>query len=128
MGCLGDQVPQDCKELIVAVQEMFNSIQRLMSGPPLHILWSTKEWKFLKQTVKQLYELVLNHVREKLEKIREENQNGTLEESEIPDKVDFLTYIMHSGKQSLKEAATNAADLIISGIDTVRHYNCVTSQ
>ena len=128
MGCLGDQVPQDCKELIVAVQEMFNSIQRLISGPPLHILWSTKEWKFLKQTVKHLYELVLNHVREKLDKIREEKQNGSLEESEIPEKVDFLTYIMHSEKQSLKEAAANASDLIISGIDSVRYYNYMKSQ
>ena len=128
MGCLGDQVPQDCNELIVAVQEMFNSIQRLMSAPPLHILWPTKERKFLKQTVKHLYELVLNHVREKLEKIREKKQNNTLEESEIPEKVDFLTYIMHSEKQSLKEAAANASDLIISGIDTVRYYNYMTSQ
>ena len=128
MGCLGDQVPQDCKELIVAVQEMFNSIQRLISGPPLHIVWSTKEWKFLKQTVKQLDDIALNHVREKLEKIREENQNDSLEESEILDKVDFLTYIMHSDKQSLKEAAANAADLMIGGVDNVRCYNCVASQ
>ena len=121
MGCLDDQVPQDCKELIVAVHEMFNSIQSLLSGPPLHIVWSTKQWKFLKKTVKQLDELALNHVREKLEKIRKENQNGTMEGSEIPDKVDFLTYIMHSGKQSLKEAAANATDLMTSGIDTVRY-------
>ena len=128
MGCLDDQVPQDCKELIVTVQEMFNSIQRLISGPPLHILWSTKEWKFLKQIVKQLDDIALNHVREKLEKIRKENQNGSLEESEIPDKVDFLTYIMHSDKQSLKEAAANAADLMIGGVDNVRCYNCVASQ
>ena len=128
MGCLSNQVPQDCKQLIVAVKEMFNSIQRLISGPPLHILWSTKEWKFLKQTVKQLDDIALNHVRQKLDKIREENQNGSLKESKIPDKVDFLTYIMHSEKQSLKEAAANAADLMIGGVDNVRYYNCVTSQ
>ena len=69
MGCLDDHVPQDCKELIDIFQDMLNSTQRLMSGLPLHMVWSTKEWKFLKQTTKHLYTLCLRHVKEKLEEI-----------------------------------------------------------
>ena len=73
MGCLNEQVPQDCQELIEVVQKLFDSTQRLMTGPPLHMVWSTKEWKFQKQTLKRLYELSLNHVKEKLKEIREED-------------------------------------------------------
>ena len=119
MGCLNEQVPQDCQELINVVQELFESTQRLMTGPPLHIMWSTKEWKFQKQTTKRLHELSLKHVKEKLEEIREEDHGRALEGSEPPEKVDILTYLIHSGKQSLEEAATNAVDLMTGGIDTV---------
>ena len=121
MGCLDDNVPQDCKELIDSIQDMQNSTQRLMSGLPLHTVWPTKEWKYLKQTIKRLYELSLRHVKEKLEEIKEEDQERALEGSEVPDKVDFLTYLVHSGKQSLEEAAANASDLMMGGVDTVSH-------
>ena len=123
MGCLDDNVPQDCKELIDSIQDMLSSTQRLMSGLPLHIVWPTKEWKYLKQTIKRLYELSLRHVKEKLEEIKEEDQERALEGSEAPDKVDFLTYLVHSGKQSLEEAAANASDLMKGGVDTVSHFN-----
>ena len=123
MGCLDDHVPQDCKELIDSFQDMLNSIQRLMSGLPLHIVWSTKEWKFLKETMKHLYTLSLRHVKEKLEEIKEEDQERALEGSEAPDKVDFLTYLVHSGKQSLEEAAANASDMMMGGVDAVSHFN-----
>lgn len=123
MGCLDDHVPQDCKELIDSLQDMLSSIQRLMSGLPLHMVWSTKEWKFLKETMKHLYTLSLRHVKEKLEEIKEEDQERALEGSEAPDKVDFLTYLVHSGKQSLEEAAANASDMMIGGVDTVSHIN-----
>ena len=119
MGCLDDKVPQDCKEFIDTFQDMLSSTQRLMYGLPLHIVWSTKEWKFLKQTIKHLHELSLRHVKEKLEEIKEEDQERALEGSEAPDKVDFLTYLVHSGKQSLEEAAANASDLMMGGVDTV---------
>ena len=123
MGCLDDHVPQDCKELIDSLQDMLNSIQRLMSGLPLHMVWSTKEWRFLKETMKHLYTLSLRHVKEKLEEIKEEDQERALEGSEAPDKVDFLTYLVHSGKQSLEEAATNASDMMMGGVDAVSHFN-----
>ena len=123
MGCLDDHVPQDCKELIDSLQDMLNSIQRLMSGLPLHMVWSTKEWRFLKETMKHLYTLSLRHVKEKLEEIKEEDQERALEGSEAPDKVDFLTYLVHSGKQSLEEAAANASDMMMGGVDAVSHFN-----
>ena len=47
-----------------------------------------------------------------------------MEGSEAPEKVDILTYLVHSGKQSLEEAATNAVDLMTAGIDTVSKYSC----
>ena len=122
MGCLSDEVPQDCQELIDTLQELLLSTQRLMTRLPVHIVWSTKEWKFLKQKMKILYDLSLRHVKEKLEEIREEEHGRALEGSEAPDKVDLLTYLVLSGKQSLEEAATNAIDLITAGIDTVSYF------
>jgi len=121
MGCLDDQVPQDCQELIYSLNEMLSSIQRLTVGLPLYLVWPTKEWKHLKQTIKHLHELCLKHVEEKLQKIREENHGRALEGSEAPYKADFLTYILYSGKQSREEAATNAFDLMSAGIDQVSH-------
>jgi len=123
MGCLSDQIPQDCQELIDTVQEMFDSTQHLMNGPPLHIVWSTKDWKFQKQKVKHLYELCLKHVKEKLHEIREEDLGRDLEGSEAPDKMDFLTYLVHSGNQSLEEAVTNSIDLMLAGVDIVSCFS-----
>jgi len=97
------------------------SLQRLTVGLPLYLVWPTKEWKHLKQTIKHLHELCLKHVEEKLQKIREENHGRALEGSEAPYKADFLTYILYSGKQSREEAATNAFDLMSAGIDQVSY-------
>jgi len=122
MGCLSDQVPQDCQELIDTVQEMLDSTQRLMNRPPLHIVWSTKEWKFQKQKVKHLYELSLKHVKEKLQEIREEDRGRDLGGSAAHDKMDFLTYLVHSGKQSLEEEVTDSIEFILGGVETVRCF------
>ena len=122
MGCLNDQVPPDCQELIDTLQEMLGSTQRLMTKLPLHTVWSTKEWKFMKLKMKRLHDLSLQNVKEKLQEIREEDHERDLEGSEAPDKVDFLTYLVHSGKQSLEEAAANAIDSMNAGIDTVSQW------
>ena len=94
---------------------MLDGIERLTVGLPLYYVWPTKKWKHLKQTIQRLYELGLKHMKEKLEEIKEEDRGR----AGPPDKVDFLTYIIHSGKQSLEEAATNAFDLMSAGVNQV---------
>ena len=38
---------------------------------------------------------------------------------EVPEKMDFLTYMLLSGKLNKEEIASNAVDLMFAGIDTV---------
>ena len=51
---------------------------------------------------------------------------------EVPEKMDFLTYMLLSGKLNKEEIASNAVDLMFAGIDTVSEcivtaHNVITS-
>jgi hypothetical protein len=41
------------------------------------------------------------------------------EDDEPPVGVDFITFMMHAGKMDLETIASNAADLMAGGVDTV---------
>ena len=57
-----------------------------------------------------------------MEEIKEKDDN-LLTNDEVPEKVDFLTYMIHCGELSIEEISINAADLLGGGVDTVSDNN-----
>ena len=53
----------------------------------------------------------------------EEKDEELLTNDEVPEKVDFLTYMIHRGELSIEEISINASDLIGGGVDTVSNNN-----
>ena len=97
------------------------SARILMTKLPLYKLWPTKDVRAMKQAVKTTYDFSKKYV-EKVLEIKEEDKRALerrAEEEEAPDKVDLLTYLLHSRGMSVEEATTNAMDLMAGGFDTV---------
>ncbi len=70
-----------------------------------------------------MYFLIFRHVQQRMDEIQEEEiraLESAADESEARPKVDFLTYLIYSGKQSPEEAAMNAIEMLNDGTDTVR--------
>ena len=49
----------------------------------------------------------------------EEKQSELDLKDEMPELPDFLTYMLLSGKMTIKEITSNSLDLLMAGIDTV---------
>ena len=100
----------------------FKLLSRLQTTKlPLHKLWPTKDVRALEQAAITTYDFAKKYV-EKVLEIKEEDKRALerrAEEEEAPDKVDLLTYLLHSRGMSVEEATTNAMDLMAAGVETV---------
>ena len=118
-------MPADCQEWIDSVQNILSTTEKVMMAPPLYTIIPTKKYKEMKESWKQIYALATKTVKERLNEISED-QRRRLENSEregdeeAPVQVDFLSYLMHSGKMSVGCVAANAIDMLTAGIDSVR--------
>ena len=116
------EVSPECQEFITVVEKLFSSLTDLLFALPLYQLYRTKLWKSIVSTNIQVHKLARNFINEKLTEIEEEARK-TLEaagsEEEAPDKVDFLTYLVHSGKMSIEQVTVNVVDLLSAGVETV---------
>lgn len=123
MGCLPDpsHAPHDCQLFIEAIGTFFRSSQELALSLPLYKLLNTKPWRNLKESVQTINTNASLHIQQRLNEIKEKDlkAEGQSGEEEVPEKVDFLTYIIHSGQMSLDDIVVNAVDLIGGGVDTV---------
>lgn len=63
----------------------------------------------------------MKFITQRLDEIEEKDKQLLQQDTgdEAPVKVDFLTYILHSGKMSLDAITANIIDLLTAGVDTV---------
>ena len=117
----GEALPES-QEFITAVGDIFTGAIELLFALPLYRIYRTKAWKDFVRANIQVHKLARKFINEKLAEIEEENMKA-LEaagsEEEAPDKVDFLTYLVHSGKMSIEEVTVNIVDLMTAGVETV---------
>ena len=123
LGCLDDPVPPDCQEWIDVIQELMASTQKVIMELSLYKYIPTKAYRTMKESIRRVYQLAIERVKQRMDEITEEDRRLAEaregEEEEAPAQVDFLTYLMHSGKLSVEEVATNCIDMITGGVDTV---------
>ena len=124
LGCLDDPVPPDCQEWIDVIQDAMASTQKVMiTELSIYKYIPTKAYRKMKESIRRLYQLAIKQVKQRMDEITEEDRRlaeaGEGEEGEAPAQVDFLTYLMHSGKMTTGEVATNCIDMITGGVDTV---------
>lgn len=117
----GEASPES-QEFITAVRKLFNNFTDLMFSLPLYRIYPTKIWKTVVSGNIEVHKLARHFINEKLAEIEEEDRKAleaSSSEEEAPDKVDFLTYLVHSGKMSIEEVSVNIVDLLSGGVETV---------
>ena len=123
LGCLNTgNIPEVCQDFIDQIQDFLTATQDILFSLPLHKVYATKAWKKLYRAHKRTYEISFKHISDKMEEIKEKDED-LLTNDEVPEKVDFLTYMIHHGELSIEEISINASDLLIAGIDTVSDNN-----
>ena len=67
----------------------------------------------------QMYKLAMSFMEEKISEVETLKTKLANEDEDIPDKIDFLTYMILFDKLTKEELTSNAIDLLFGGIDTV---------
>jgi len=116
MGCLGDQMPPDCKKFVDDFHGFIASMEKIMFGIPFHKIWRNKVWRDFLAYMDGFLTYTSSQVSQKIQEIEE--HIGNHQKAELG--MDFLTYMIHSGKMSVPEIAVNTMDLLSAGVDTVR--------
>ena len=127
LGALDENIPEDCHQFYTSVTDMFTATERLITSLPLHKIWPTRTYKELSNSTQTIYDFSMKYIKEKMEQISEEDKRvleaaaarGEDEEGGVPKRVDFMTYLVHSGKMSLEEATLNGIDMLIGGVHPV---------
>ncbi len=107
-------MPPDCKKFVESMDSFLESTNKLIFGLPFHKLWKTKNWKALVNSLDTAYKFCSSQIQEKFKEIEEAEKEP---DSEVG--MDFLSYMIHSGKMSKEVIAVNAVDLMSAGVDTV---------
>jgi len=122
LGCLEiGQIPPTSQQFIAQVNKLFSSMPELVFSPPLYYLWETKPWKAAVDAMISTNNLAMKLINERMQEIKEEEKCALKENG---NKVDFLTYLMHSEKLSPRELSINFVDLLSAGVVSVS-FNCV---
>lgn len=116
-------VPEDCQAFIDHIVNMFTSTGKIIMSPlPLHKIWMTKQYKLLHTSMRGQFDIAMKYVEEKLKEIKESEEGELMsenEEGEVPDNIDFLTYMIKKGEMSFDEITSIAIGLMGAGVDTV---------
>ena len=67
----------------------------------------------------QMYKLAMSFMEEKISEVETLKTKLANEDEDIPDKIDFLMYMILFDKLTKEELTSNAIDLLFGGIDTV---------
>ena len=122
MGCLEEQMPQECRDFVNNVHVFIVVSSELFFGIPFHKLWRTKKWKKLVESLGAIFMYTKGHVDQKIMEIEEARSKGDAEhQAELG--MDFLTYMIYSGNLSVKDIAMNSIDLLTAAVDTVRGFH-----
>lgn len=129
MGALDleGNAPPECQEFIDQVGDFFDSTLKVFFSLPVYLIYRNKTWRTAVNCQRAVKDLAMNFITKRLDEIDEESKKLLEQntEDEVPVKVDFLTYLVHSGKMSLDAITANVIDLMTAGVDTVSCYSCL---
>ncbi len=117
----GETSPES-QEFIEHVEKLFNDMVDVLFALPIYMIYPTKKWKDLLELNRTVHKLAHRFIDNKLAEIAEEDRRvleAASDEEEAPEKVDFITYLVHSGKMSVEEISVNVVDVLSAGIETV---------
>ena len=118
---LEGNTPPECQEFINEVNNFFDSTTKLLLSVPTYMIYRNKQWKYSVNSQRAVKDLAMKFISKRLDEIKEEDKQLLQQaaDDEAPVKVDFLTYLVHSGKMSLDAITANVIDLMTAGVDTV---------
>ena len=118
LGCLGAEVPEDCKDFIQATIDFEKSFQRsIILSPFRYKFWPTKDFRTMTKTTAILTSFASKHMERKVQEIKEMSTN--INEYKESVKVDFLTSLLLSAKLSSWQMTSNVVDMLFGGLGPV---------
>lgn len=118
---LEGNTPPECQEFINGVRNFFEISAKLLFSIPTYLIYRNKLWRSNVDAQRTVKDLAMKFISKRLDEIEEEDkqllQQAT--DDEAPVKVDFLTYLVHSGKMNLDAITANVVDLLAAGVETV---------
>ena len=122
MGSLKLDPPPDCVEFINWVDQLFKANLILSLSLPVHNMWENKAMRKFVEAQSNVFRIAHKYVKERVEEIDQLDEKILAGSEEAPPKVDFLTYLMHSGTLNMEAMTATVIDMLFAGVDTVRHY------
>ncbi len=119
MGCLEDQMPQDSKNFVDSVHDFTAVSAEMFFGIPFHRLWRNEKWRRLISSLGSIFTYTEGHINQKIKEIEEASKDVAASDLHAAAGMDFLTYMIYSGKLSAPDIAMDAIDLLTAGVDTV---------
>lgn len=113
-------IPPDCADFIHWVNRIFTTVLDLNKSLPVHKFWETKAMRLTVEAHVNVSRIAQKYVKQRVQEIDDHSKQLVEGSEEAPPKVDFLTYLMHSGALTLEEVIANIIDQMIAGVETVR--------
>ena len=117
--------PPECQQFIDEIAGFFENVINLFFSVPNYRIYRNKIWRTTVNSQRAVKDLAMMFITKRLDQIKEEDKQLLLHHDasdEAPVKVDFLTYLVHSGKMSLEAITANVIDLMMAGVKTVSCY------
>ena len=124
---LEGNAPPECLEFIDKVGDFFELTSKLFLSLPIYRIYRNKLWRNAVKSQRDVKDLAMRFITKRLDEIEEEDKKlleQHHEDDDPPLKVDFLTYLVHSGKMNLNAITANVIDLMTAGVDTVCLDQC----
>ena len=113
-------MPPDCQKFVDDIHRFTASSEKILFGIPFHRIWKTKQWKEFVSSFGDFLSYANEQVEQKLQEMEQQAQNnpdGGDVQAELG--MDFVTYMVHSGKMSVDEVVVHSMDLLIAAVDSV---------
>ncbi|ESO95609.1 hypothetical protein LOTGIDRAFT_239424 [Lottia gigantea] len=114
LGCLEEHVEEKVQNFISSIATMFLTGHQLMIFANVHQKLNTKPWRNHVRSWNTIYEIAQDYIDERMKDVAE-RLSGDIKEGE---RVDFLTYLVGSGKLSREEIYVNITEVLLGGVDT----------
>lgn len=107
-----------------SIKEILKATNELTTVPPFLFKYiRTKHWKELIKWSDIAYEFADELIEEKRQQLEKKISNAN-DISRSDDRIDFLSYVIATGKLSSSEANVAMMELLFAGVDTVQYNGC----
>ena len=109
-------MPPDCRQFVDDFHKFTTVSEKILFGIPFHRIWRNKTWRDFIEGLGGFMSYAMLQVKQTMKEIEQQSGTGA-KQPELG--MNFLTYMICSGKMTEQELAVHAIDLLTAGVDSV---------